>query len=567
MNVKRSGRVAKALCPFHAEKTPSFTMDPAKQLYYCHGCHKGGDVISFVEQLENLAFVEAVELLARKTGVTIRYEQLSPAERERTKRRSRLIEAHRDAVAFYEVQLRRSKEAEAARAYLNRRRLKPETVEHFRVGWSPSRWDELTKHLRSKGFRDEELTEAGLSIRTERGSLIDRFRGRVMFPIFDLTGEPRAFGARQMEGGEPPKYLNTAETPVYKKGSLLYALNWAKAEVVRAGAAVIVEGFTDVMALHQEGIPLAVATGGTALGVEHFTTLSRFTSRVLIALDADQAGRSAAERAAEQAFLDAQDRNMDLRVLTLPSGQDPADFATTKGGEEFRRLMSETVPIVEYRLSARVSVADLSEPEGRARALRASLPVLAQIRDEVVRREYGRWVADRTGLDYDVVFLEISKALRGSAAPTAAGVRKTSTHVRLEREALKVALQYPSAVEPYMDRIEPQDFSLRAHRDIWVSIRQGVSDPNAMPEDLASVATALAVEPVEGHVSVEEEPPEALVAELFARLEEFALTRQIAEVKARLEKLNPLSDPDAYDRLYKELIALEGAKRRAGSEE
>lgn len=563
MSLKQAGRTWKGLCPFHAEKTPSFTVDPAKSVWYCFGCSKGGDVISFVAELEQLNFVETVERLANKTGVTLHYEQLSPADRERSKQKSRLIEAHREAVAFYVQALKKSPEAKAARDYLEQRKMKPETIERFGVGYSPDKWDSLVKHLKGKGFKDEELVAAGLATRTDRGGLIDRFRGRVMFPIYDLTGDPRAFGARTLKADAGPKYLNSAETPIYKKGTILYALNWAKAEVTKSDVAIVVEGYTDVMALHQEGIPIAVASCGTALNVEHFQTLSRFTRHVMIALDADQAGRQAAERAVEQAFLGAQERDMELRVLTLPAGQDPADFATTQGGAAFREAMTGSAPVVRFRLESRLADLDTSEPEGQARALRISVPVLAQVRDEVVRREYSRWLADRARLDYDMVFTATSKAITGApVAATSATIKRSSPQARLEHEAIKVALQYPDKADEYLDLIEPSDFSLKATRELWTLLQQGTTDPARLAETSGGLATRLAIERIEGHESTSEPPADRLVEEIFTRLQEFALTRQITEVKSRLEKLNPIADPNAYDALFKELIGLEGARRR-----
>lgn len=561
MKVLKAGRQFKALCPFHSEKTPSFSIDPSKNLWYCFSCQKGGDVISLVQELETVSFVEAVESLARTAGLTLRYEQLTPAERERSRTRNRLIDAHRDAVAFYHQALAKSAEAKQARDYLSERRLKAESIETFKVGWSPTAWDALTRHLKDRGFKDNELTTAGLSLRTERGGLIDRFRGRVMFPIFDVTGSPRAFGARKLlDSDDGPKYLNSAESPIYKKGAILYALNVAKPEIVKSDVAIIVEGYTDVIALHQEGIPLAVATCGTALGVEHFAALHRFTRHVTIALDADTAGRSAAERAVERAYLDAQGRDMELRVLSLPAGSDPAEFATYHGGDAFRTLLDASVPVVEFRLDARLYGLDLSEPEGKARALRACLPVLAQVGDPVVRSEYTKWIAERTGLDHELVFVEVGKALRGAQAPGPAGLTKARSHISKEREAIKLALQFSDLVAEHVQRLAPDDFQARTHRLAWEQIRRGDPDPSrAAEEAVRDLLTRLAVEAVEG--VPDGEPSDRLVDEIFTRLEEFSLTRRIGEVRARLEKMNPVADPNGYDALFKELVALEGARR------
>lgn len=562
MKVRQAGRLFKALCPFHSEKTPSFSMDPSKNLFFCHGCQKGGDVITLVRELETLDFVEAVENLARRAGITLHYEQLSAAEREKFKTRNRLIDAHKEAVDYYHAALTRSNEAKQARKYLTERKLKPETIETFKIGWSPSAWDSLVKHLRSKGYKDDELTGAGLALRTERGGLIDRFRGRVMFPIFDVTGDPRAFGARKLlESDDGPKYLNSAESPIYKKGTLLYALNWAKQEIVRSDVAIVVEGYTDVIALHQEGIPLAVATCGTALGLEHFQLLRRFSRTVVIALDADEAGRAAAERAVERAFLDAQGGDMDFRVLTLPEGKDPAEYATFHGGDKFRTLLSDAIPVIEFRLASRLNGLELSEPEARSRALRACLPVLAQIGDQVVQRDYTKWVAERTGLDYDIVFLEVRKTLRGAQAPGPAGLKQTSSHLSKEREALKLAVQHPELVAEFVERLDPSDFSTRVHKRAWELIRSGVHNPAESDDDaVRDLFTRLAVEPVEG--VPDGEPGDRLIEEIFTRLEEFALTRQINDVRARLEKVNPLNDPGGYDSLFKQLVELEASKRR-----
>lgn len=570
MKIRKVGRTVKALCPFHSEKSPSFSIEPAKGVYYCFGCGKGGDVISLVRELEQMDFVEAVETLARKTGITLHYEQLSPQDRQRFKVRNRLIDAHREALEYYHAHLMKSAEAKKARDYLTGRKLTPDSIRHFKVGWSPSGWDSLAKHLKGKGFTEDELTEAGLGLRTEKGTIIDRFRGRVMFPIFDVTGEPRAFGARKLlESDDGPKYLNSSESPIYKKGSVLYALNYAKADMVKSDVAIMVEGYTDVIALHQEGIPLAVATCGTALGLEHFQALSRFTTHVVISLDGDSAGQAAAERAVERAYLDSQGRNMDLRVLSLPAGSDPADFVTVRGGEAFRILLHESIPVVEFRLVSRLAGVDLSEPEGRARGLRACLSVLSQVSDELVRSEYTKWVAERCGLDYDLVFLEVRKALRGGRAPGPAGVRKTSSEVSKEREALKIAIQHPELAAEHLGRLTADDFQVRTHRTAWEMVVRGETDASHSHDnddkEVRDLINRLSVEPVEG--VPDGEPSDRLIEEIFTRLEEFAVTRQITEVKARLEKINPVENPHEHMALFKELVDLEAAKRRIVIEE
>lgn len=559
MQVRKAGSARfKALCPFHTEKTPSFSIDAAKGLYHCFGCQKGGDVITLVQELEGLSFVEAVERLSAKVGVTLTYERASAAERQAATRKMRLIAAHRDAVAFYHDLLMGSPEAKPARDYLRGRGLEKETVEGFRLGWSPSRWDELCRYLLKRRFSENELLEAGLALRSERGGLIDRFRGRIMFPTFDLAGEPIGFGGRVLDVGTP-KYLNTADTPIHQKGRVLYGLNWAKQSVVASGHAIVVEGYMDVIALHQAGVREAVATNGTALGLEHFRLLSRFSQRTIVAFDSDQAGAAAVERAFDHALASG----TDARVLILPDGKDPADFVTERGAEEFRGLIQEAVPLVEYRLTRELSRFDVDEPEGRTRALRAVLPILARMEDEVMRREYARRVAGWTRVDPDVVFLEMDRAGRPGARP-APEIRRTSAEVRLERDALKLALQYPAAIGGYRDAVEPDTFSVAAHRAIWRAVEG--EGPEALgdrltDEEARGIVTALTVEPVEG-LEPDGTISERLVAEIFTRLKEFALRRQIQEKKDRLQRLNPLEREDEYRDLYAELIALEGERRR-----
>lgn len=556
---KAGGSRMKALCPFHAEKTPSFTLDPSKGLYMCFGCGKGGNVYNLVMELEGLTFVETVERLAQKVGVTLRYENLSPSEREATGKRQRMIAAHREAVAFYHEALMMSDEAKAARDYLKGRGFKPDTARRFLLGFSPRKGDALIRHLREKGFALPLLAEAGLARKTAEGAG-DAFRGRVMFPIFDLAGEPVAFGARLLDG-TGPKYLNTAETPIWHKGRALYALNQSKQTIVKENRAILVEGYTDVIWLHQAGVRSAVASCGTALGLEHFKLLRRFTDRAILAYDADQAGQAAAARAFEEAFAYSQEAGIDTRVIELPAGSDPADYVAAAGGEAFAALVEDAVPVIEYRLRRELSRFTIADPESRARALRAALPLLRQVRDDVVRREYGRRLAHWVQVDEDVVYVELERGSSPAAPTVAASVKRSSAQVRLEREILKVALQYPHAVKRYADEIGEEDFSVRAHQMIWRKVRDGEADTAALESSIEDSAarkavSALALEPITG------EPGDRFVEEIFQRLKEFSLSRQIDDKKVRLQSLNPMNRESEYAALFEELIGLEEQRRR-----
>jgi DNA primase len=546
----------KALCPFHPEKTPSFTIDTNKQLFHCFGCGKGGNVYQLVMELENLSFVETVEKLAQRAGVTLRYENLSPSEREASGKRQRMVAAHREAVRFYHEALL-SKDGTDARAYLKQRSYTRQTAVRFQIGFSPRGRDALVKHLRTKGFNDKLLVEAGLAREGQEG-IVDAFRGRVMFPIHDIAGEPVAFGARILDG-TGPKYLNTSETPIWHKGKVLYAMHLAKADVVRESRVVLVEGYTDVIALHQAGITIAVASCGTALGLEHFKVVRRFADRAILAYDADQAGQAAAARAFEEAFAYSQEAGVEARVVELPAGMDPADLVIDKGPDTFLHLADEAVPVIEYRLARELSRFDLSDPAGQDRALKATLPLLRQARDEVVRRHYARWLAGRLRLDPDLVargaepYVPLGEASRAS-------LKRLSAQARVEREALKLALQHRGLVVPYAEGVAEADFSVRAHQAIWREAMRADADAAALSQTLSEanarkLVSALALEDVAGEVS------ERLVEEIFARLKEFSLTRQIEEMKARLQKLNPVTQPDEYTALFQTLMEIEGRRR------
>ncbi|MER3453444.1 MAG: DNA primase, partial [Acidimicrobiia bacterium] len=315
--LKRVGRRFVGLCPFHAEKTPSFSINAELGLYYCFGCGAKGDVITFVRDVEHLDFVGAVEHLAAKTGIALRYDDaVSTRERER---RARLVEAMRAAVAWYHRRLLEAPDAGPARAYLRSRGYDRTVVERFKLGWAPEEWDALARALR---LPDDVLRDTGLGYLNRAGRQLDAFRGRVMFPIFDVRGDPVAFGGRTLTG-EGPKYKNSPETPLYVKSRTLYGLNWAKSEIVAAGEVIVCEGYTDVIGFALAGVPHAVATCGTALADEHFRILKNFARRIVLAFDADAAGQAAAER-----FYEWERRyELDIAVAELPAGHDPADLA------------------------------------------------------------------------------------------------------------------------------------------------------------------------------------------------------------------------------------------------
>jgi len=560
------GSRMKGLCPFHQEKTPSFTVDASRVHWFCFGCNEGGDAIDFLQKQESLSFIEAVERLAQRAGIELQYESRSAGERGSLGRKSRLVAAHVEAVDFYQRALLSSPDARPARDYLRSRGFDRATAERFRLGWAPAgSWEALVTHLRGKGFRPEELTEAGLARAGSRG-LRDAFHARVLFPIFDVGGNPVAFGGRLLDDGDGkgPKYVNTAETPVWYKGRALYALNWAKVPIVQAGFAVVVEGYTDVIACHHAGVPQAVATCGTALRADHFKLLSRFTDRVVLAFDADAAGSKAAERGIGE-LVAAPEASLSAYVLTMPAGQDPADLVGQRGGDALRELLDQAQPLVRWWLDWRLAQFDLRHPEGKARAARELLPILRSIPDTLQRTEYARSVVQRLHLD-EAQYLALVAGQRPSVVtqPPKAPPRSRSPQARVECEALKFLLQHPEWAGEAAKRWEDDWFTTPTTKASFAALAKA-GGAGASLEMVLEVAAnegerrflrGLAVE------AFAAEENRAYADEVFRRLEEFRLTRVIDQLKGTLQRMNPVERPDEYTRFFEELIALE-ARRRA----
>ena len=388
--LKRVGSRWVGLCPFHAEKSASFTINPDPGLYYCFGCQAKGDVITFVREMEHLDFVGAVEWLAAKSGITLRYTQR--AEGEGRKRRSRLVDAVQAAVDWYHERLLSGADAGEARSYLRSRGLDGETVRQYRIGWAPDDWDALSRDL---DLPADVLRDSGLGFVNRRNRRQDTFRARVLFPIFDSQGDPVAFGGRSLPGVEGvPKYKNSPETPIYAKSKVLYGLNWSKQDIVTAGEAVVCEGYTDVIGLAQAGLPRGVATCGTALTEDHVRTLKRFANRLVLAFDADAAGQAAAERVYEWEHK----HDLEVKVADLPSGVDPADLAR-RDPEALRKAVAGAAPLMEFRVERVLAAGDLSGPEGRARAAERAVAVIREHPSDLVRDQYLMQVADRCRVD------------------------------------------------------------------------------------------------------------------------------------------------------------------------
>jgi DNA primase len=560
--VKRSGRTVMAVCPFHQEKTPSLSIDPARGLYHCFGCGKGGDIFAWVQETQNLDFREAIELLARRAGVTLTE---TPGEAKQRGRREELVRATGAAVDFYRERLKLGKDAGPARSYLRGRGYGGDVVDRFDIGYSPAGWDELTRHLKSHGFDDRTLGDAGLASRSSRGRMIDRFRDRIMFPIFDLRGDPVGFGARLLDG-EGPKYLNTSETSIYRKSTLLYGLNWAKSEIVRRNESVVVEGYTDVIALHLAGHPIAVATCGTALGEDHLDLLRRFSEKVLLAFDADEAGAGATQRGFDLAI----PADLDMRVVVLPEGRDPADLVGDGAADLLIKAMDESQPLLQFSVDRELGRHDLNEVEARGRAVRATAAMVARYTDPLVREEYAVLISRRTGVGLRLVADAIATAGRkrrqdeGSAAPQRPQRRLSGTG-KAEQELLRLLLANDRAVRAGGDL--EHLFSDPIHLAAYQVIQPMISaiDPGVAP-DLGGLLSGNTTKEASllGELAMVDRPLSEAV-DVINRLEIDGLTRQIADLERLLANLPPQTQE--YSDRFTELVALQQHKKQLRSRE
>ncbi|HEX5495746.1 MAG TPA: DNA primase [Mycobacteriales bacterium] len=590
------GGSMKGLCPFHDERSPSFHVTPARGLWYCFGCGEGGDVIRFVEKVDGVGFTEAVERLAARAGVQLRYVEGGSAPIRQRGERSRLLEANAAAQEFYAGQLA-GVEAGPAREYLTGRGFDSDAVARFGCGFAPAGWDALTRHLLGRGFSQRELITVGLSRESRRGGVIDRFHRRLLWPIRDTSGDVLGFGARRLFDDDPieAKYLNTPETPVYKKGQVLYGMDLARRDIARRHQAVVVEGYTDVMACHLAGVPTAVATCGTALGAEHIGVLRRllmdsdeFGGEVIFTFDGDEAG----QRAALRAFADDQRFVMQTFVAVEPGGLDPCELRQARGDAAVRDLVARRQPLFAFALRAVLSRYDLDTAEGRVRALDRAAPLVARIKDRSLRPEYARRLAGDLGMEVEPVLARVAELVRAdrsgggrpaTASRPAGGAERSAggradgrpdpedPRLRVEREALKLAVQVPVLAGPLFDAADEDTFTHPAYRAIRHAIAEagGVAAAPGGPAWveritdglgdllLRSMVAELAVERLRTAV----EADARYVAEMLARLREMALARQVADLKGRLQRINPLEQPDEHTRLFGELIALEQFKR------
>ncbi|GHJ06282.1 DNA primase [Micromonospora humidisoli] len=573
----------KGLCPFHDEKSPSFNVSPARNVFYCFGCGVGGDAIKFLMDAEHLTFVESVERLADRAGIQLRYvenDQSAPRARPQQGQKQRLVAAHAAAVEFYQAQLTTAG-ARPAREFLARRGFDRAAAQRYGCGFAPDAWDLLTKHLRQQGFSHDELVTGGLSRPSRSGTLIDRFRRRLMWPIRDIAGDVIGFGARKLfDDDDGPKYLNTPETPIYKKSHVLYGIDQAKREIAKQGRVVVVEGYTDVMACHLAGVPTAVATCGTAFGADHIGVLRRLlldtdavAGEVIFTFDGDAAGQKAALRA----FEDDQRFVGRTFIAVSPDNMDPCDLRLAKGDLAIRDLVARREPLVDFALRHVINRYDLDTVDGRVEAMRRAAPLVAKIKDLEKRPEYVRKLAGDLGMEIEPVQRAVLAAAnspgeREGAAPPRGRTRTAvpavdSPESMVEREALKLALQEPVLAGPMFDAVEAAEYRHPVH----VAVRTAIAAAGGVAvaaggavwiEAVRDACADLAAQALVGELAVEPlrldgEPDPRYVSITMARLQWGSVTARIRDLKSKIQRINPVTQKDEYFALFGELLSLE----------
>ena len=599
--IRQTDRVEEVFCAT-VDEGHAFTLEDNILTGNCFSCAEGGDVIKFVRKIDGLSFVEAVERLAGRAGVELRYEQGGYVPGQEQSQRRRLIDAHRAAAEFYAERLGDA-DAEHARKFLSERGFEPKDAERFGVGYSPKAWEDLTRHLRGRGFTDGELITAGLAREGNRGAR-DRFRGRLMWPIRDLSGDVIAFGARKLDPDDDgPKYLNTPETPLFRKSTVLYGADLAKREIAQRRQAVIVEGYTDVMACHLAGVPTAVATCGTSFGEEHVKVLRRLImdtdlskGEIIFTFDGDTAGKRAALRAFE-----SEEKFVTQTYVTVQAeGLDPCDVRLAHGDAAVRDLIARRVPLYEFAIRSLLDEYDLDTAEGRIAALDASAQFIARIKDDALRKVYAGRVDRWLGLnDPELILGRIAGHLPGRRPRTGGSRRATrpddaqetgnghhgpfskSTEspydlgdpvVRLERQVLQLAVQRPGLCGPEFDALGADAFTVPVHRAVSAliaacggtsagggSVRAWAARlrEQAPNERAQAFVTGLAVEAL----VITGEPDAKYADVVLARIGELAVSREITSVKARLQRMNPVEEQAGYNRMFGDLVALETRRR------
>ncbi|MFD9959663.1 DNA primase [Amycolatopsis sp. NPDC058986] len=595
---RAGGGSLKGLCPFHNEKTPSFNVRPTHGTFHCFGCGEGGDVIKFIQKIDLISFVEAVERLADRVGIRLNYEGGGGSVQRDRGTRSRLIEAHRLAQEFYAEQLL-TDEARAARDFLSERGFDQNAARTFGCGYAPGGWDKLTKFLLTRGFEVKELLASGLSKEGQRGPM-DRFHRRLVWPIRDVGNDVVGFGARRLFDDDriEAKYLNTSETQIYKKSQVMFGLDLAKREIAKRHQVVVVEGYTDVMAMHAAGVPTAVASSGTAFGEDHMKVLRRlmmdddaFRGEVIFTFDGDEAG----QKAALKAFEGDQTFAGQTYIAVAPDGMDPCELRLAKGDAAVKDLVARRTPLFEFAIKSMLKQFDLDSVDGQVAALQKTVPMVASIKDRARRDGYASKLAWWVGWQ-DVA--QVVNRVRGSAGAAdkrggvAAPARRQSQRQQQEaaasaaaeaqdlprpapddprfigqREALKAALQQPAIAGPEFDSLPEEAFTHPVYVALHLALLKAggaasgltgpalldAAAPHCPQGTVRRVLSELSVEPLRAKGEVDSR----YISGVLAGVQENLVGRQIGEIKSKLQRLSPVEAPDDYRALFGDLVALE----------
>lgn len=564
--LRPKGRLFWGLCPFHGEKTPSFKVDPATQLWHCFGCGLGGDAFGFTMRVDNVDFPDAVRILAARANIELQEEEGGAPKGHK----DRLFAALDQAAEFYHRTLLGSRQpgAAAARDYLTARGFGSEIAKSWTLGFAPGR-GALVAELSASGFTADELVDANLALRSEGGTLKDRFYERIMFPIRDLQGRVIAFGGRVVGSGEP-KYLNTNDTPVFRKSANLYAIDRAKGPITANGTAIVAEGYTDVICMHEAGFTQTVAALGTALTRQHVKLLGRFAKRIVYLFDGDEAGLRAADRAVEfidsDATPEAGRARVELAVSVLPEGLDPADFIAKYGASQLEDMVAEAEPLLRFAIDRRLSRWDLDRPEERAQALRDAVSVLAPIKESLLASDYVNYIADRLMSDVAIVNRALREAPSRPLPPSeeaqpgeAHATAPLTPRTRAERDLLALMVAYPRLRERARQLLADNLWADPTHQAIAKIVADaGTSvNPSVLAGTVEEQEPGGAVLLATADTDVAEARIEAVVDELIDRIKEFELERRIAAGKAQLKQPGSFKDQAEYDEVFMELASLQ----------
>jgi DNA primase len=534
VSLKKAGQNWKGLCPFHTEKTPSFTVSPAKQIFHCFGCNTGGDIFSFLTRYENLTFPEALNVLAKRAGVELKTR---PGTVQKSGEKETMISIHNDALAFFEYNLTRNKEAQK---YLKDRGIDGNAVKLFSVGYAPQSWNALFNYLAKKGHKSETIKKAGLVSQSAKG-YFDTFRHRIIFPIYDLKGDVVAFGGRSIDGSDP-KYLNSPETMIFNKRRVLYGLHKAKTGIKEAGYALFMEGYIDVITAHVHGFTNAVAPLGTAFTQEHGKLIKRFVEDVLLLFDSDQAGIKAAKKAADIML----ESGLNVKMLLFPAKEDPDSFLRKHGREAFKKLLDNPLTIIDFLLKLKAD---------RRVIAREAIETISKVPDKVLQGDYVKMLSE--GLQINEVFImeELKKAQQRSGSgynnsPGNEGTRTKPGQRPLDEViTLQLLLQYPDRTGEFASMLGPEDFIDPLSRAVFEKIKQGTTDVNKLLPHFDEPGKAYITE-----LSMREdiEDAEKALGDCVKKLKENRRKRMLAEIQAKIKEAEMNKDFDTVKKLFEQ---------------